>query len=387
MHVPTALAQIAKDNCKFLGNVIASSAPADFNKYWNQVTPENSGKWGSVEAVRDEMNWDQLDIAYAYAKSRNYPFKQHTFVWGQQQPDWLAGLSAQEQREEVEEWIRLFGERYPDTDYIDVVNEPLHAVPSYSNALGGSGVTGWDWVVWSFEKAREYCPNAKLILNDYSILNNASATAQYLEIVEVLQEKNLIDVIGEQGHFLETTPLTTILANLDKFHDTGLPVHISEYDVNLSSDSEQKTVFETQFKAFWSHPAVKGITLWGYREGQIWRTNAYLVRSNNTERPALTWLKSYVPTTTVDDFCTVTAGEGGIEKSFFVYPNPSTGSVKVEFATHWKQLSVVDMKGKPVMTIRPTEWQSTLELRFAPGVYLMRLHTANGTGVARVLVL
>jgi hypothetical protein len=41
-------AQLAEGKCKFLGNIIASSVPTNFNDYWNQVTPENAGKWGSV---------------------------------------------------------------------------------------------------------------------------------------------------------------------------------------------------------------------------------------------------------------------------------------------------------------------------------------------------
>lgn len=380
-------AQMAQGNCKFLGNVISAAVPADFDKYWNQVTPENAGKWGSVEAVRNEMVWDQLDIAYEHAQTNNYPFKQHTLVWGQQQPEWLAALTAEEQKAEVEEWIKAFCERYPDTDYIDVVNEPLHAVPSYFNALGGSGVTGWDWIIWAFEKTREYCPNAKLILNDYSILNNASATTQYLQIIKVLQDRNLIDVIGEQGHFFETTPLATLKSNLDRFHETGLPVQISEYDVNLTSDTEQKNVLQEQFTTFWSHPAVQGITLWGYRQGQIWRTNAYLVRSNNTERPALTWLKSYVASTNVEGFCTVTSVEDTQKNIFTVYPNPSVGRVTVEFVAPFKELSISDMKGNQVKSLTPAGIGSTVDLDLLPGMYLLRVKGMSGSGSAKVLVL
>jgi endo-1,4-beta-xylanase len=382
-----AEAQIAKDNCKFLGNVVASSLPSDFDKYWNQVTPENAGKWGSVESERDVMNWDQLDLAYEHAKSKGYPFKQHTLVWGQQQPEWLSALSQEEQKAEVEEWIKAFCERYPETDFIDVVNEPLHAVPGYANALGGSGVTGWDWVIWSFEKAREYLPNAKLVLNDYNILNNNTATAQYLGIIDLLQERNLIDVIGEQGHFLETTPLGTIKTNLDKFHDTGLPVHISEYDVNISSDADQKDVFEEQFAALWSHPAVKGITLWGYRQGQIWRTDAYLVRSNNTERPALTWLKTYVASTTVEDFCSVTANEPNSEIGFNAFPNPSSGSVTVELRVAAKEISIIDSTGRMVKTSGPTASGSTIDLQLQPGLYVVKIRNAHETQFAKILVL
>ena len=32
--------------------------------YFDQLTPENAGKWGSVEGTRDVMNWTDLDTAY-----------------------------------------------------------------------------------------------------------------------------------------------------------------------------------------------------------------------------------------------------------------------------------------------------------------------------------
>lgn len=290
----TVTAQIAGEKCKFLGNIIARSVPPDFGQHWNQVTPENAGKWGSAERERDVMSWTALDNAYSYARKMDLPFKQHTLVWGQQQPPWITSLSSQEQKEEVEEWIRSYCERYPDTDYIDVVNEPLHAVPSYAEALGGAGSTGWDWVVWSFEKAREYCPNANLVLNDYNILRNDSATAAYAGIVKILKERGLIDIVGEQGHFLETTPLETIQKNLDVLASAGLPVQISEYDVNLADDNAQLQKYQEQFPIFWNHPAIEGVTLWGYRQGEIWRKDAYLIRRDGTLRPAFQWLTGFI---------------------------------------------------------------------------------------------
>ncbi|MEO6601581.1 MAG: endo-1,4-beta-xylanase, partial [Polyangiaceae bacterium] len=152
---------------KFVGNITTGGqVRSDFGTYWNQITPENEGKWGSVEGTKDQMNWAGLDRAYAYAKQHNIPFKQHNFVWGSQQPNWLAGLSQSDQRAQVEEWIRLYCARYPDTQLIDVVNEPPpHTTPVYTAALGGAGASGYDWIVQAFKWAHQYCPNSILILN------------------------------------------------------------------------------------------------------------------------------------------------------------------------------------------------------------------------------
>src|SRR5690606_4398338 len=68
---------------KCVGNITTrGQVRGDFISYWNQITPENEGKWGSVESKRDDMNWAGLDAAYDYAKQHGLPFKQHTFVWG-----------------------------------------------------------------------------------------------------------------------------------------------------------------------------------------------------------------------------------------------------------------------------------------------------------------
>ena len=49
--------QIAAGKSKFLGNISQNSIPSNFGTYWNQVTPENATKWGSVEGTRNSMNW------------------------------------------------------------------------------------------------------------------------------------------------------------------------------------------------------------------------------------------------------------------------------------------------------------------------------------------
>jgi endo-1,4-beta-xylanase len=283
---------------KFCGNITtAGQVRADFVALWNQITPENEGKWGSVERVRDQMNWAGVDAAYNYAKQHNIPFKQHTFVWGSQQPNWIAGLSQDEQRAEVEEWIRLYCERYPDTPLIDVVNEPPpHTMPTYTAALGGAGVSGYDWIVQSFKWARQYCPKSLLILNDYNTIEYSNDNSHFIDIVNRIKAAGApIDAIGAQSHAAYKLPTATVQMYLDKLaSSTGLPVYISEYDIDIADDNQQKSVMESQFPMFWNHKNVKGITLWGYVEGQTWLEHTGLMSSDGQPRPAMTWLRDFL---------------------------------------------------------------------------------------------
>jgi endo-1,4-beta-xylanase len=191
-------------------------------------------------------------------------------------------------------------------NFIDIVNEPFTTPVLFKNALGGDGKTGWDWVVTAFTLARQYCDTSvKLILNEYNILHNDNITSNYIALIDTLKVRGLIDAIGIQGHYFEfksaagltpvyTWPISTLKSNLNRLAAIGLPIYITEFDINEPVDSIQLQNYKTYFPIFWEHPAVKGITLWGYVEGNIWQGNAYLLKSGGAERPALNWLRSYI---------------------------------------------------------------------------------------------
>ena len=306
---------LAQGKQKFMGCGITNPIPASFNSYWNQVSPGNEGKWGSVESGQDNYSWEPLDQIYNYAIQHGMLYKHHTLIWGQQQPGWISSLDSASQYEEIEEWIRLVGERYPLMDCIDVVNEPLptHNPPdgggtparaNYKRALGGNGTTGYDWVIKSFELARKYCaPKVKLILNDYGIINDNSATSQYLTVINLLKARNLIDGIGVQGHRFELMNKDTanLRYNLDRLAATGLPVYISEFDLGVDNNSTynptiQLSEYRRIFPVLWNHPGVKGITFWGYIQGQMWQVNTFILYADGSETPSFTWLRNYLTT-------------------------------------------------------------------------------------------
>ena len=258
------------------------------------------------------MNWGELDTAYALAKNNGFPFRMHTLIWGNQQPAWIESLPQAEQLQEIEEWFAAVADRYPDIDFIDVVNEPLHDPPdgpgdgNYIEALGGAGESGWEWVLRSFRMARRYFPNASLGINEFSVTNNTTDAQRYLGIVALLQAEGLIDSIGVQGHAFSTrVPNSVTTANLDLLATAGLPIYVTELDIDGPTDEVQLADYQRIFPAFWEHPGVRGITLWGYRPGH-WRTaqGAYIVHANGAERPAMVWLQGYVASTTLRPWTT-----------------------------------------------------------------------------------
>jgi endo-1,4-beta-xylanase len=243
------------------------------------------------------MRWTSVDAMHDYAKQHNIPFKQHTFVWGSQQPGWVGGLSQAEQRAEVEEWIRLYCERYPDTQLIDVVNEPPpHTTPAYTAALGGAGTSGYDWIAQAFKWARQYCPNSILILNDYNNIELSGDNNRTIDIVNRIKGVGApIHAVGAQAHGCANLSASTVQMYIDKIaSQTGLPVYITEYDLNIADDNRQRDVMQSQFTMFWNNANVKGITIWGYIVGSTWQANTGLMTSSGTVRPAMTWLLGFL---------------------------------------------------------------------------------------------
>jgi GH35 family endo-1,4-beta-xylanase len=308
---------------KWLGSVNELTRPA-FTEYFNQVTPENAGKWGSAAGTSRTaaMRWTQLDQAYQFAETNNFPFNFHVLVWGNQQPGWMAALPAEEQLIEIKKWFAAVAERYPNIKWLQVVNEPLHDPPdcthsanqggncnasgNYARALGGANGTdgtGWDWILNAFRLAKQYFPNTKLMINDYSITNSDNATTQYLQIIDILKRENLLDIIGEQGHAFSTTgDMAVHRRNLDRLAATGLPIQITELDIDgqasggVAGDVVQLRNYRRIVPVFWEHPGVEGITVWGWRQPNHWRNaqNAPIVLSNDMPKPAGLWLYNYV---------------------------------------------------------------------------------------------
>ena len=381
---------LAQGKERFLGCGTSSDIQRILNSYWNQVTPGNAGKWGSVSPVRGQYNWFNLDTTYNYATRLGLLYKHHTLVWGAQQPGWISGLDSATQRTEVENWIRLVGQRYPKMNFVDVVNEPLHQPPPYMAALGGSGTTGWDWVITAFQLARQYCaPGVKLILNEYNVLGTTANADTLLTIVNLLKTRNLIDGIGVQGHYFEFRShigasgsyvynLNDIRSNLSRLTATGIPVYITEFDIDEPVDSDQLAQYQIYFPILWTNTGVKGITFWGYIENDVWSSfpNTYLLHSDGRERPAMQWLRTYVNIPVPPTLVSPVSVNGTLR-------NPQLVWQSSVLATSY-HVQVADNRAFAPLTIDTTVADTTLKLNAlaANTRYYWRVAAANASGAS-----
>lgn len=338
-QVPAGQTPIATGKNKFLGSAYSTPQAPNFERYFNQVTPENAGKWGSIEGTQGVYNFAEVDRAREFAKVNGFPFRFHVLVWGAQQPTWLKPLSDAQKVEKVKAWFQAVANHYDGSsnaraklEYLEVVNESLNDPPNnlgnnatdtasgdYVNALKslnaelGTTPGPYDWIVNSFKLARQYFPcETKLVLNDYGIENNTTMSTNYLTIVNLLKADNLIDIVGMQGHSFSTRKYSAaqsfedhtafLRSNLETIASAGLPIMITELDIDGNVDNTyttttnvavkqafQKSEYERIFGLYWNHPSVMGITLWGYLTGH-WRTTeeAFLVDAcSGQEKPAL----------------------------------------------------------------------------------------------------
>ena len=170
----------------------------------------------------------------------------------------------------------------------DVVNELLHE-REFLPYLPKNEPENW------YRLAKKLDPKAQLFMNEYGMLNSIASPKNikiYLDTIQRLRQSNTpIDAIGIQGHEgRQPRNPEQVIQDLELFNATGLPVQITEFDVNMIDETLQADYTRDFLIACYSQPIVTGFTIWGFWECNHWKKDAAMFRSDWSAKPnAAVW--------------------------------------------------------------------------------------------------
>jgi endo-1,4-beta-xylanase len=335
---------------------------------FNQISPENDLKWALIHPREgaDDYNFGPADAFVNFGLRNNLYIVGHTLVWHGQTPFWVfrgtnlppgmtntaspapasatntAGTNApagggfgrgpgggfgrggftgprasrDELLQRMREHIHTVVGRYKGKIKAwHVVNEAI--ADGGTNILRNSlwlEIIGPDFIAKAFEYAHEADPDAILRYNDYG-LENPSKRRKLITLIKSLQEQHVpVMAIGSQAHLNVSTSFEAMDQALTEMETLGLPIHITELDVNSAQGGQRNTgadvannaattqgglvddanrkladAYAGLFRAFVKHDkSVKLVTFWGVNDGVSWRAQGrpLLFDANDQPKPA-----------------------------------------------------------------------------------------------------
>jgi endo-1,4-beta-xylanase len=305
---PAGAAPPQKDiTSRVVGSAVAPSYlnEQDFRsvltREFDNVTPENEMKWGTLEANRGQYNWSGADTIVNYARQNGKTVRGHTLVWHSQLPGWVNNLSASELRTVLQQHISTVMGRYRGTIRAwDVVNEAFNEDGSRRQSVFQQKL-GDGYIADAFRWARQADPSAKLYINDYNTEgNSAKANAMYNLVRSLRQQGVPVDGVGIQAHLaIQFGFPGGYRDNLNRLGALGLDVAITEADVRiqLPADSGKLATQGQYFKQLWDgcHAVARCVefTTWGFSDRHSWVPGTFpgqgaacLFDSNMQPKPA-----------------------------------------------------------------------------------------------------
>ena len=338
---------------------------------FNQIVPENDLKWALIHPREgaDGYDFGPADAFVNFGLSNNLYIVGHTLVWHGETPNWVfAGTnpppvmtnapspppvaatntvgtnapgrgrfgrgfgggfgrggfgyngpraSREELLQRMRDHIHTVVGRYKGKIKVwDVVNEAI--ADRGTNTLRNSlwlQIIGPDFIAKAFEYAHEADPDAILRYNDYG-LESPAKRHKFITLIKSLQERHVpVMAIGSQTHVSVSSPSFEAEDQaLTELETLGLPIHITELDVNSARGGQRDTgaditsnaatteggvvnnanqrladEYATLFKVFLKHQnSVKVVTFWDVNDAISWRANGkpLLFDGNDQPKPA-----------------------------------------------------------------------------------------------------
>lgn len=343
-------------------------------KQFNHVVAENEMKWASLHPQPGKNGYDfaAADAFVEFGEASKMELAGHTLVWHSQTPNWVfegthlppgatatsrlekpatetipapppdgvPGLrpgggrgrpgfsgfrsfnldgpraSREELLERMREHIHTVVGRYKGKIKVwDVVNEAIaDGGPDILRKSPWSVIIGPDFIEKAFEYAHEADPDAILRYNDYG-LENPAKREKLIKLIKSLKEKKVpVMAIGTQAHLNVAINFEKMDQCLAEIATLGLPIHVTELDVNSATGGQRNTgadiagnaavtqgglveeanrrlteAYTGIFRAFIKHrDVVKLVTFWGPNDGNSWRAQGkpLLFDADSKPKPA-----------------------------------------------------------------------------------------------------
>lgn len=286
---------------------------------YNSIAPENVLKWQSVHPRPGTNGYDfaAADAYVEFGEKHHMLIVGHTLAWHGQTPRWvfqddngrsLQATNANDRAlllSRLHDHIMTVVGRYRGRIKVwDVVNEALSDEPNFTgtNILRQRSswvrILGDEFIVKAFEWAHEADPDAILRYNDYSI-ENEPKRKRLIALIKSLQARHVpVMAIGSQTHANLTWPSAELEdAALTDIARLGLPIHITELDVDASTSGQENQSADVSlngasangevvasaneklaqqysdlFRVFVKHQKeIKLVTFWGVTDRDSWR--------------------------------------------------------------------------------------------------------------------
>ncbi|MBP2336022.1 endo-1,4-beta-xylanase [Saccharothrix coeruleofusca] len=290
----TTLGASAAEKGRYFGAAVAAGKLGDstyvgiLNREFTSITAENEMKMDATEPNQGQFTFGNGDRIVNHALGRGMKVRGHTLTWHQQQPGWMQRMEGSALRQAMLNHVTRVASYYRGKIYAwDVVNEAFADGNSGARRDSNLQRTGNDWIEAAFRAARAADPGAKLCYNDYNTDGvNAKSTGIYTMVRDFKARGVPIDCVGFQSHLTNSAP-GDYQANLQRFADLGVDVQITELDI---SGSNQANAYAAVTRACLAVARCTGITVWGIRDSDSWRTgqNPLLFDNSGNKKAAYT---------------------------------------------------------------------------------------------------
>jgi endo-1,4-beta-xylanase len=286
---PNSLRNLADQAGIYIGAAAFSSGlnespyPATLAEHFNMLVAEWEMKFDPTEYTRDQFNFTWGDSLVNFAQANNMAVRGHALIWYQAVPSWVTNgtWTQSELLSIMQNHITKVVDHFKGkVGWWDVVNEAISDSSPYNLRTDRIWyLAGSDYIDKAFQAARAADPNVKLFYNDYGGEGQTGKADAIYNLVKGMKDRGIpIDGVGFQMHIdIYNNPLNHgFEANIKRFTDLGLEVHITEMDVRVPIPATQSNldlqarIYHDIMAASLRNPTVTAFLTWGFTDKHTW---------------------------------------------------------------------------------------------------------------------